>query len=176
MMFVYEGSQSLTVFSHAIMLTRLGIGRKFNVDKTFRGRPGLLLNVLCTINLRPVSRGKWVKKSFVNHTSKYFKRSSYYLPMKFYSNRKRHLVEAFPGYHGALQHEVPIAVLYSETTFFFFCFQYVFTQIKSFAVPKKLLERVHAWIFHYRTKIIFSIKGDSDLKTSFFNFFVGYTA
>ena len=122
MMFVYEGSQSLTVFSHAIMLTRLGIGRKFNVDKTFRGRPGLLLNVLCTINLRPVSRGKWVEKSFVNHTSKYFKRSSYYLTMKFYANRKRYLVEAFASYHGALQHEVPIAVLYSETTFFFFVF------------------------------------------------------
>ena len=122
MMFVYEGSQSLTVFSHAIMLTRLCIGRKFNVDKTFRRRPGLLLNVLCTINLRPLSRGNWVEKSFVIHTSKYFKRSSYYLPMKFYANRKRHLVEAFASYHGALQHEVPIAVLYSETTFFFFVF------------------------------------------------------
>ena len=32
-------------------------GRKFNVYKTFRRRPGRLLNVLCTLNLRPVSMG-----------------------------------------------------------------------------------------------------------------------
>ena len=32
-------------------------GRKLNVHKTFRRRPGLLLNVLCTFNLRPVSTG-----------------------------------------------------------------------------------------------------------------------
>ena len=32
-------------------------GRKLNVRKTFRGRHGGLLNVLCTLNLRPVSRG-----------------------------------------------------------------------------------------------------------------------
>ena len=30
-------------------------GRKFNVHKTFRRRPGHLLNVLCAFNLRPVS-------------------------------------------------------------------------------------------------------------------------
>ena len=29
--------------------------RKLNVHKTFRRRPGRLLNVLCTFNLRPVS-------------------------------------------------------------------------------------------------------------------------
>ena len=33
-------------------------GRKLNVHKTFRRRPGLLLNVLCTFNLRPVSTGQ----------------------------------------------------------------------------------------------------------------------
>ena len=33
-------------------------GRKLNVHKTFRRRPGRLLNVLCTFNLRPVSTGK----------------------------------------------------------------------------------------------------------------------
>ena len=33
-------------------------GRKLNVHKTFRRRPGHLLNVLCTFNLRPVSTGK----------------------------------------------------------------------------------------------------------------------
>ena len=32
--------------------------RKLNIDKTFRRRPGRLLNVLCTLNLRPVSTGK----------------------------------------------------------------------------------------------------------------------
>ena len=31
--------------------------RKLSVHKTFRGRPGRLLNVLCTSNLRPVSTG-----------------------------------------------------------------------------------------------------------------------
>ena len=30
-------------------------GRKLNVQKTYRRRPGSLLNVLCTFNLRPVS-------------------------------------------------------------------------------------------------------------------------
>ena len=30
-------------------------GRKLNVHKTFRRRPGRLLNVLCTFNLCPVS-------------------------------------------------------------------------------------------------------------------------
>ena len=33
-------------------------GRKLNVQKTFRKRPGRLLNVLCTFNLRPVSTGQ----------------------------------------------------------------------------------------------------------------------
>ena len=33
-------------------------GRKLNVHKTFRRRPGHLLNVLCTFNLHPVSTGK----------------------------------------------------------------------------------------------------------------------
>ena len=30
-------------------------GRKLNVHKTFRRRPGRLLNVLCTFNLHPVA-------------------------------------------------------------------------------------------------------------------------
>ena len=33
-------------------------GRKLNVHKKFRRRPGRLLNVLCTFNLRPASTGK----------------------------------------------------------------------------------------------------------------------
>ena len=32
-------------------------GRKLNVHKMFRRRPGRLLNVLCTFNLGPVSTG-----------------------------------------------------------------------------------------------------------------------
>ena len=32
----------------------LGRGRKLNAHKTFRRRPGRLLNVLCTFNLRRV--------------------------------------------------------------------------------------------------------------------------
>ena len=32
-------------------------GRKLNVHKMFRRRPRRLLNVLCTLNLRPVSTG-----------------------------------------------------------------------------------------------------------------------
>ena len=32
-------------------------GRKLNVHNTFRRRPGRLLNVLCTFDLRPVSTG-----------------------------------------------------------------------------------------------------------------------
>ena len=33
-------------------------GCKLNVHKAFRRRPGRLLNVLCTFNLRPVPTGK----------------------------------------------------------------------------------------------------------------------
>ena len=33
-------------------------GRKLNVHKMVRRRPGRLLHVLCTFNLRPVSTGK----------------------------------------------------------------------------------------------------------------------
>ena len=35
--------------------------RKLNVHKTFRRRPGRLLNILCMLNLRPVSTGKTYK-------------------------------------------------------------------------------------------------------------------
>ena len=35
-------------------------GRKLNVHKTFRRRPGRLLKVLCTFNLRPVSTRTWI--------------------------------------------------------------------------------------------------------------------
>ena len=38
-------------------------GRKLNIHKTFRRRPGRLLNILCMFNLRPVSTGKDLVKS-----------------------------------------------------------------------------------------------------------------
>ena len=37
--------------------TPVDTGRKLNVHKAFRRRPGRLLNVLCTFNLRLVSTG-----------------------------------------------------------------------------------------------------------------------
>ena len=37
-------------------------GRKLNVLKASRRRPGCLLNVLCTFNLRPLSTGILLKK------------------------------------------------------------------------------------------------------------------
>ena len=40
-------------------------GRKLNVYKTFRRRPGRLLNILCTFNLRPVSIGKLSNSLFL---------------------------------------------------------------------------------------------------------------
>ena len=39
-------------------LNLVDTGRKLNVHKTFRGRTGRLLNVLCTFNVHPVSTGK----------------------------------------------------------------------------------------------------------------------
>ena len=41
--------------------------RKLNVHKTFRRRPGRLLNVLCRFNLRPVSREKVFFESEWSH-------------------------------------------------------------------------------------------------------------
>ena len=53
-----------------ICINPVDTGRKLNVHKTFRRRPGLLLNVLCTFNLRPVSAGKGTvmqfKKALIN--------------------------------------------------------------------------------------------------------------
>ena len=49
--------------------TALRTGRKLNVHKTFRGRPGRLLNVLCAFNLRPVSKGTF--ENIAVYNSKY---------------------------------------------------------------------------------------------------------
>ena len=37
-------------------------GRKLNLHKTFRRRPGRLLNVLCTFHLHPVSTGSLINE------------------------------------------------------------------------------------------------------------------
>ena len=44
-------------FFHSYTFHPLDTGRKLNIKKTFKRRPGRLLNVLCTLNLRPVTRG-----------------------------------------------------------------------------------------------------------------------
>ena len=41
--------------SKNMIVPLIDTGRKLNVHKTFRRRPGHPLNVLCTFNLRPVS-------------------------------------------------------------------------------------------------------------------------
>ena len=48
--------QSNTKLKHAYRIL-LEKGRKFIVHKTFRRRPGHLVDVLCTLNSRPVSMG-----------------------------------------------------------------------------------------------------------------------
>ena len=40
------------------MPNTIGTVHTLNVHKTFRGRPGRLLNILCTFNLRPVNTRK----------------------------------------------------------------------------------------------------------------------
>ena len=51
-------------------------GRKLNVHKTFRKRPGHFLNVLCMFNLRPVSTGKrkycFILNLEMDHLSSFF--------------------------------------------------------------------------------------------------------
>ena len=51
------------IFKTDLLNCPVDTGRKLNVHKTFRRRPGRLLNVLCTFNLRPVSTG-WVNLAF----------------------------------------------------------------------------------------------------------------
>ena len=61
--FLFELLLSLFLISSShmsrkiISLYPVDTGRKLNVHKTFRRRPGRLLNVLCTFNLPPVSTG-----------------------------------------------------------------------------------------------------------------------
>ena len=48
---------SMIFLKRCSALDPVDTGRKLNVNKTFRRRPGHFLNVLCTFNLRPVSTG-----------------------------------------------------------------------------------------------------------------------
>ena len=48
---------SILLFISQFRTSPVDTGRKLNVHKTFRRRPGRLLKVLCTFNLRPVSTG-----------------------------------------------------------------------------------------------------------------------
>ena len=51
--------------ANKIALNPVDKGRKLNAHKTFRRRPGLLLNVLCTFSLRPLSTGNESKTELV---------------------------------------------------------------------------------------------------------------
>ena len=71
----------------------LDTGRKLNAHKTFRRRPGCLLNVLCTFNLHPVSRGwhlHYIRYIFLKRNSGFSINendfSSWYISSKFYTN------------------------------------------------------------------------------------------
>ena len=46
---------TLKSFSKLLLTLPVDTGRKLNVHKTLRRRPGRLLNVFCTFNLRPMS-------------------------------------------------------------------------------------------------------------------------
>ena len=56
-MTIQASLQPLYYNSKCWRLTPLVTGRKLNTHKTLRRRPGRLLNVLCTFNLRHVSSG-----------------------------------------------------------------------------------------------------------------------
>ena len=50
-------NQGILVYFLSVIYKPADTGHKLNVHKKFRKRPGRLLNVLCTFNLRPVSTG-----------------------------------------------------------------------------------------------------------------------
>ena len=57
-MYVTYATIVLTILTDVLILIPVDTGRKLNVHKTFRRRPGRLLNVLYTFNLRPVTSGE----------------------------------------------------------------------------------------------------------------------
>ena len=68
-----KNTKKTVVMNHNVDLNYLNIfhpetpghGRKLDVYKKFKRRPGRLLNVLCTFNLRPLSRGNIAKLSLI---------------------------------------------------------------------------------------------------------------
>ena len=57
-----------------MMMIPVDTGRKMNVHKTYRTRPGRLLNVLCTFNVRPVSTGRRFAGNFPKSAMQQFLR------------------------------------------------------------------------------------------------------
>ena len=55
-------------FKNTTGINPVDTGRKLNVHKTFRRRPGRLLNVLFTFKLRPVSTGKGLIEIWAEQT------------------------------------------------------------------------------------------------------------
>ena len=80
-------------------------GRKSNVHKTFRRRPGRLLNVLCTFNLRPVSTGKSQAKeicTFTISTQKYGSVPSHHIPVN-KLNARICKIQPYMAVYGSIQ-------------------------------------------------------------------------
>ena len=65
-----------TFFNNIVGMDHLDVGRKMNVHKIFRRRPGrfmtFFLNVLCTFNFRLVFRGKIPLISFYTLKPEFF--------------------------------------------------------------------------------------------------------
>ena len=56
--YLFRSLDMMIYIQSDFIINPVDTGRKLNVHKTFRKRPVLLLNVLCTFNLRPVSTGQ----------------------------------------------------------------------------------------------------------------------
>ena len=56
-LYLEQNKDSISIRSNFMRNFPVDTRRKLNVSKTFRRRPGCLLNALCTFNLRPVSTG-----------------------------------------------------------------------------------------------------------------------
>ena len=52
-----SNTYKILIILPSLVVVPVDTGSKLNVHKTFRKRPGRLLKILCTFNLRPVSTG-----------------------------------------------------------------------------------------------------------------------
>ena len=82
------------------MLLMVAGNLKLNVHKTFRRRPGRLLNVLCTFNLRPVSTGKYSNLRTLAISSQNISCDLNFL--RTYSLRNTHICPCILIFHGIL--------------------------------------------------------------------------